>query len=404
MFIPFSPPHIDQKIIDEVVDTLKSGWITTGPKTKKFEAKLTEYCGNKATLAVNSNTFGMEMVLRWFGVREGDEVIIPAYTYCSTANVVVHCGAKPVMVDVNPDDFNVSVEHIRRAITHHTKVILPVDLGGMPCDYDELFALAEEKKSLFIPDTIEQQQLGRILILSDSAHSIGAEYKGRKAGNLADISVFSFHAVKNLTTAEGGAITFNLPKPFDNEAIYQYLNTFTLHGQNKDALAKTQKGAWRYDVITSGYKGNMTDILASIGLVELERYETEILKERNYIFDRYSRAFEQYHWAEIPVYETTEKTSSFHLYCLRIKNISEQQRDAVIQKIFDRDVAVNVHYRPLPLLTAFQSKSYKMSDYPVAWNNYSREITLPVWYGLTDEIIDRVVHAVIESVEEVIGV
>jgi dTDP-4-amino-4,6-dideoxygalactose transaminase len=262
--------------------------------------------------------------------------------------------------------------------------------------------LTKKKKSLFIPDTVEQQQLGRILILSDSAHSIGAKYKGRKAGSLADISVFSFHAVKNLTTAEGGAVVFNLPEPFDNEAIYQYLSIFILHGQNRDALAKTQKGAWRYDVITSGYKGNMTDILASIGLIELERYETEILKERKYIFDRYSRILEKYNWAEIPVYETTEKISSFHLYCLRIKNISEQQRDTIIQKIFDRDVAVNVHYRPLPLLTAFQSKFCKMSDYPIAWNNYSREITLPVWYGLTDGIIDRVAHTVIQSVEEVI--
>jgi dTDP-4-amino-4,6-dideoxygalactose transaminase len=398
MFIPFSPPHIDQKIIDEVVDTLKSGWVTTGPKTKKFESRLTEYCGNKATLAVNSNTLGLEIALRWFGVREGDEVIIPAYTYCATANVVVHCGATPVMVDVNPDDFNISVENIRQAITHHTKVIIPVDLGGMPCDYDEIFALAEEKKSLFIPDTLEQQKLGRILILSDSAHSIGAEYKGRKAGSLADISVFSFHAVKNLTTAEGGAIALNLPQQFDNDAIYKYLNTFTLHGQNKDALAKTQKGAWRYDVITSGYKGNMTDILASIGLIELERYDSDILKARKYIFDRYACALEKYDWAELPVYETNDKTSSYHLYCLRIKNISEQQRDAIIQNIFDKDVAVNVHYRPLPMLTAYQSK-YKMSDYPVAWRNYSREITLPVWYGMSNEMIDQVIEALVESVK-----
>ncbi|GHU68120.1 aminotransferase [Bacteroidia bacterium] len=403
MTIPFSPPHIDQKIIDEVIDTLQSGWITTGPKTKKFEFRLTEYCGNKATLAVNSNTLGMEMALRWFGVTKGDEVIVPAYTYCATANVVVHCGARPVMVDVNPDDFNISIENIRQAITHHTKAIMPVDLGGMPCDYGELFALAEEKKSLFIPDTLEQQQLGRILILSDSAHSIGAEYKGRKAGSLADISVFSFHAVKNLTTAEGGAIALNLPQPFDNEEIYKYLNTFTLHGQNKDALAKTQKGAWRYDVITSGYKGNMTDILASIGLIELERYDSEILKARKYIFDRYSNVFKNYEWAELPVYETGNKKSSYHLYCLRIRNSSEQQRDTIIQKIFDKEVSVNVHYRPLPLLTAFQTKSYKMSDYPVAWNNYSREITLPVWYGMTDEMIDRVIATVISAVEEAIA-
>ena len=262
--IPFSPPRIDQKVIDEVVDTLKSGWITTGPKTKEFERRLTAYCGNKATLAVNSNTVGLEVVLRWFGVQEGDEVIVPAYTYCATANVIVHCGAKPVMVDVNADDFDVCLENVRRAITDKTKVIMPVDLGGMPCAYDELFELVEteEVKTLFQAKTEEQRKLGRILILSDSAHSIGAEYKGRKAGCLADVSVFSFHAVKNLTTAEGGAIMLNLPEPFDNEEVYRYLCTYTLHGQNKDALAKTKKGAWRYDVLVSGFKGNMTDIMA----------------------------------------------------------------------------------------------------------------------------------------------
>ena len=244
--IPFSPPRIDQKVIDEVVDTLKSGWITTGPKTKEFERRLTAYCGNKATLAVNSNTVGLEVVLRWFGVQEGDEVIVPAYTYCATANVIVHCGAKPVMVDVNADDFDVCLEKVREAITDKTKVIMPVDLGGMPCAYDELFELVEteEVKTLFQAKTEEQGKLGRILILSDSAHSIGAEYKGRKAGSLADVSVFSFHAVKNLTTAEGGAIMLNLPEPFDNEEVYRYLCTYTLHGQNKDALAKTKKGAW----------------------------------------------------------------------------------------------------------------------------------------------------------------
>jgi dTDP-4-amino-4,6-dideoxygalactose transaminase len=403
MFIPFSPPHIDQKIIDEVIDTLQSGWITTGPKTKKFERQLTEYCGNKATLAVNSNTIGMEMALRWFGVQAGDEVIVPAYTYCATANVVVHCGATPVMVDINPDDLCISIENVRKAITSRTKVIMPVDLGGFPCDYDELLELVNLLKirQLFIPDTDEQQKLGRILILSDSAHSIGAEYNGKKAGSWADISVFSFHAVKNLTTAEGGAIALNLPEPFDNELIYQYLCAYTLHGQSKDALAKTQKGAWRYDVITSGYKGNMTDIMASIGLIELSRYETEILEVRKYIFDKYSRAFEKYEWAEIPVYEIDSKRSSFHLYCLRIKNSTESERDKIIQKIFEQDVAVNVHYRPLPLLTAFSSKGYRMGNYPLAYQNYAREITLPVWYGMTDEMVERVIEVVIQSVEEV---
>ena len=403
--IPFSPPRIDQKVIDEVVDTLKSGWITTGPKTKEFERRLTAYCGNKATLAVNSNTVGLEVVLRWFGVQEGDEVIVPAYTYCATANVIVHCGAKPVMVDVNADDFDVCLEKVRRAITNKTKVIMPVDLGGMPCAYDELFELveAEDVKTLFQAKTEEQRKLGRILILSDSAHSIGAEYKGRKAGCLADVSVFSFHAVKNLTTAEGGAIMLNLPEPFDNEEVYRYLCTYTLHGQNKDALAKTKKGAWRYDVLVSGFKGNMTDIMASIGLVELSRYEDDTLHYRKCIYDQYTDAFSRYGWAELPIYETEDRKSSYHVYCLRVKGITEQQRDEIIQRIFDKDVSVNVHFQPLPLLSAFKNKGYKIEDYPVAYDNYCREISLPVWYGLNEEMVKTVIDAVICSVEEVLA-
>ena len=403
--IPFSPPRIDQKVIDEVVDTLKSGWITTGPKTKEFERRLTAYCGNKATLAVNSNTVGLEVVLRWFGVQEGDEVIVPAYTYCATANVIVHCGAKPVMVDVNADDFDVCLEKVREAITDKTKVIMPVDLGGMPCAYDELFELVEteEVKTLFQAKTEEQGKLGRILILSDSAHSIGAEYKGRKAGSLADISVFSFHAVKNLTTAEGGAIMLNLPEPFDNEEVYRYLCTYTLHGQNKDALAKTKKGAWRYDVLVSGFKGNMTDIMASIGLVELSRYEDDTLHYRKCIYDQYTDAFSRYEWAQLPIYETEDRKSSYHVYCLRVKGITEQQRDEIIQRIFDKDVSVNVHFQPLPLLSAFKNKGYKIEDYPVAYDNYCREISLPVWYGLSEEMVKTVIDAVICSVEEVLA-
>ena len=405
MMIPFSPPRIDQKVIDEVVDTLKSGWMTTGPKTKEFERRLTAYCGNKATLAVNSNTVGLEVVLRWFGVQEGDEVIVPAYTYCATANVIVHCGAKPVMVDVNADDFDVCLEKVRRAITNKTKVIMPVDLGGMPCAYDELFELveAEDVKTLFQAKTEEQRKLGRILILSDSAHSIGAEYKGRKAGCLADVSVFSFHAVKNLTTAEGGAIMLNLPEPFDNEEVYRYLCTYTLHGQNKDALAKTKKGSWRYDVLVSGFKGNMTDIMASIGLVELSRYEDDTLHYRKCIYDQYTDAFARYGWAELPIYETEDRKSSYHVYCLRVKGITEQQRDEIIQRIFDKDVSVNVHFQPLPLLSAFKNKGYKMEDYPVAYDNYCREISLPVWYGLNEEMVKTVIDAVICSVEEVLA-
>ena len=400
--IPFSPPRMDQQIVDEVVDTLRSGWITTGPKTKEFERRLSAYCGNKATLAVNSNTIGMEVVLRWFGIKEGDQVIVPAYTYCATANVIVHCGATPVMVDINPGDLCISVKNIKKAITPYTKAIMPVDLAGMPCDYDGIFDLirSPEILSMFRPDSHAQGQLGRILVLSDSAHSIGGIYKGRRTGSLADISVFSFHAVKNLTTAEGGAIMLNLPEPFDNEEVYRYLCTFTLHGQNKDALAKTQKGAWRYDVLVSGFKGNMTDIQASIGLVELGRYQEDTLPARKRIYDRYSAAFSQYAWAELPLYETPDRSSSYHVFCLRIRGITEDQRDEIIRRIFDKEVSVNVHYQPLPLLTAFKTKGYRMEDYPVSYDSYSREISLPVWYGLTDEMTGRVIKAVAESVEE----
>lgn len=403
--IPFSPPRIDEQTINEVIDTLKSGWITTGPKTKEFEKRLSAYNGNSATLAVNSATAGLELVLRWFGVQEGDEVIVPAYTYCATANVVVHCGATPVMVDVNPHDFNISIDKIREAITSKTKVIIPVDLGGFPCDYDSIMAMVKESsiQSLFCAQTKEQEQLNRILVLSDAAHSIGGVYKGRRTGSLCDVSVFSFHAVKNLTTAEGGAIALNLPKPFKNEEVYKYLNTFSLHGQNKDALAKTQKGAWRYDVVMSGFKANMTDIMASIGLVELGRYQDDTLVERRRIFDDYQNAFARYAWAQLPVYATFEKISSYHVYCLRINGITEMQRDEIIQEIFEQEVSVNVHFQPLPMLTTFKQTGYKMEEYPVAYDNYAREISLPVWYGLSKAQTQEVIKAVVNAVNKIIA-
>ncbi|MEG1762721.1 MAG: DegT/DnrJ/EryC1/StrS family aminotransferase, partial [Bacteroidales bacterium] len=396
---------IDQHTLDEVIDTLKSGWLTTGPKTKEFEKRLTAYCANKATLAVNSATSGLELALRWFGVQAGDEVILPAYTYCATANVIIHCGATPVMVDVNANDFNINIDKIRAAITPKTKVIMPVDLAGFPCDYDEINALVHETQiqALFQPRTQEQQQLNRILVLSDSAHSIGGIYKGNRTGSLCDISVFSFHAVKNLTTAEGGAIALNLPTPFDNAELYKFFNTFSLHGQNKDALAKTQKGAWRYDVTMNGYKANMTDLLASIGLVELARYQDDTLVERKRIFDSYQQAFSAYSWAQLPIYETNDKTSSYHVYCLRIHAINEAQRDAIIQEIFEQEVAVNVHFQPLPMLSIFKEKGYKMDEYPIAYDNYAREISLPVWYGLTPKQTQEVIRVVVHAVEKVLG-
>ena len=396
MVIPFSPPRIDEKIIAEVTEALRSGWITTGPRTKKLEQKVAEYVQVPKVVCLNSASAGLELALRWFGVSEGDEVIVPAYTYCATANVVVHCGATPVMVDVNPD-FNINVENIRKAITPKTKVIMPVDIAGFPCDYDEINALVQDTniQKMFQARTDEQKMLGRILVLSDAAHSVGAEYKGKRTGSLCDITVFSFHAVKNLTTAEGGAICLNLPEPFNHEEIYKTLCIKSLHGQSKDALAKTQLGNWRYDVTEAGFKCNMTDILAAIGLVELERYNDDMLVKRKAIFDAYSEAFAKYDCFEVPVYETPEKTSSYHVYPLRIKGITEEQRDQLMQKIFEQEVTVNVHFIPLPMLSVYKNKGYKIENYPVTYDNYSREISLPVYYDLTDEQLAKVIESVV---------
>ena len=348
--IPFSPPRIDDKIINEVVAALKSGWITTGPRTKQFEKDITAYTGCKSTIAVNSWTMGMQVLLHWWGIGEGDEVIIPAYTYCASANVIFHSGATPVMVDINEGDFNLNLEKVKAAITPKTKAIMAVDIGGLPADYIELMELINEEqvKAQFSPKNEKQEKLGRILLLSDSAHSFGAKYKGKRSGSLADISSFSFHAVKNLTTAEGGALCFNLPESFDNDEVYKEFNTKILHGQNKDALAKTQKGNWKYDVIEPGFKCNMTDIQAAIGLVELGRYQ-ENLDRRKEIFDQYFDAFSQEEWANNPIYETETKTSSYHLYMLRINGATEQQRDEIMQEIFNVDGQVD-QYRSTVVL------------------------------------------------------
>jgi len=396
--IPFSPPRVDEKTVEAVGEVLRSGWITTGPKTKTFEKRIADYCGVSSVLCVASATAGLELMLRWFGVKEGDEVILPAYTYCATANVVIHCGAKPVLVDVN-DDFTINVDHIRRAITQNTKVIMPVDIGGYPCDYDAIHTLVNDAaiKSLFHPDSEEQKLLGRILILADAAHSFGALYKSKRCGGLTDISVFSFHAVKNLTTAEGGAICFNLPKEFNQEELYRYLCCKSLHGQNKDALAKTQVGNWRYDVIEAGYKCNMTDIQAAIGLVELERYES-MLARRKAIFDQYTRFFSLYEHFQIPVYETAECISSYHVYLLRIKDITEEQRDKIMEKIFAGGVSVNVHFIPLPMLSFYSGLGYKIEDYPKTYQNYACEISLPVYYTLSDEEVKTVCQTVLDNV------
>jgi len=403
--IPFSPPRIDDEIIREVNDALRSGWITTGPRTKQFEKELSAFNGNAATLCLNSATAGLEVMLRWFGVKEGDEVILPAYTYSATANVVMHCGARPVLVDVDPADFNISVAAIRGAITPATKVIMPVDFAGLPCHYEAIMQLVKEDgvRAVFKAQSTEQQMLGRIMVLSDAAHSLGAFYKGHRTGIAADASVFSFHAVKNLTTAEGGAIALHLPEPFDNAEIYKYLCILTLHGQNKDALAKMQKGNWKYDIITPGYKCNMTDLMAAIGLVELSRYANDTLVKRRQVCEYYQSAFSKYSWAELPMLKDEERETSYHLYPLRIRDISEEQRDRIIQKIFDEDVSVNVHFIPLPMLSFYKTSGYRIGDYPVTYANFSREISLPVFYDLTADQLQRVVTAVVQAVESVKG-
>ncbi len=402
MEIPFSPPRIDDKIIAEVVDTLKSGWITTGPKTRLFEQKLGDYVGNSNVLAVSSATAGLELVLKWFGVKEGDEVIVPVYTYCATANVVEHCGAKVVFCDVKADDFNIDTNLIKSLITERTKAIIPVDFAGFPADYNEIFEIIEdpEIKKLFVSNSEIQSNFGRILLLADSAHSLGASYHGLKIGSVADISVFSFHAVKNLTTAEGGAIAFNMPVPFDNAEIYDFFRTYTLHGQSKDAFAKYNNSSWRYDVKFPGYKANMTDILAAIGLVEIQRYEHDTMIKYKQIFDQYDECLSKYDWAELPISKTDTKESSYHLYALRIKNINESKRDLIIRKINSKGVSVNVHFIPIPKFTYYMEQGYDIENYPVAYDNYAREISLPSFYDISKEQISFILETLIWAVED----
>ena len=402
--IPFSPPRIDDKVIAEVTAALKSGWITTGPRTKQFEKNITEYCGCITTVAVNSWTMGVQVLLDWWGIGEGDEVILPAYTYCASANVIVHSGAKPIMVDIAGKDFNIDVEAVKAAITPRTKAIIAVDISGFLADYDALNTLVREEAMInqFAPNNELQEKLGRILVISDAAHSFGATLNGKRAGSLTDISSFSFHAVKNLTTAEGGALCFNLPENFDHDEIYKEFCVKILHGQSKDALAKTQKGAWKYDVNEPGFKCNMTDLQAAIGLIELERYQ-ENLDRRKQIFDAYTFAFEQEDWAIIPPYKTDTKESSYHLYLLRVDGATEQQRDEIIREIAEMDVAVNVHFQPLPLLTAYAKRGYRIENYPEAYAKYANEISLPVYYDLSDDNLKTVIETVKIAVAKVLS-
>ena len=397
MKIPFSPPYIDDDVIKEVNDSLLSGWITTGPKVAALEKGLQEYCKAKRVNCVNSWTSGAILMLRWLGLKEGDEVIVPSYTYCATAMSVMDAGAKPIMVDIK-HDLTIDIEKIKQAITPKTKAIIPVDLGGVPCDYEKIIELicSKEIKDIFVPASSNQEKLGRILLISDSAHSLGATFNQKTIAELVDVCILSLHAVKNLTSAEGGAICLNLPEPFDNDELYKEVRILSLNGQTKDAFTKSQAGAWRYDIVAHGMKFNMPDINAAIALAQLRKYDY-LLGESKRVYERYSTLLKEYHWAILPQQDTKELTTSYHLYPLRINPITEEQRDKLIQYLAEKDIATNVHYIPMPMLTLFKNMGYKIEDYPIAYDTYIREISLPIYPQLTNQQIDYIVNNLVEG-------
>lgn len=398
MKIPFSPPDITEKEIEEVIDSLKSGWITTGPKTKKFERKIAEYCHTSKAVALNSATAAMEMTLRVLGIGKGDEVIVPAYTYTASCSVICHVGATPIMVDIQKDCLEMDYVALENAITEKTKVIIPVDIAGVVCDYDKIFEIVENKKELFKANNIIQSIYGRIIVMSDCAHGFGATRDGKMAGELADYTCFSFHAVKNLTTAEGGAVTWKDVKGLDNEEIYRQYQLLSLHGQTKDALSKNKLGSWEYDIILPAYKCNMTDIQAGIGLAQLERYQ-DLLNRRYEIIKKYNKAFQN---TKIKILSHIKENaiSSGHLYITRIEGIDEEKRNEIILKMAEKDIATNVHYKPLPLLTAYKNLGFKIEDYPNAYEFYKNEITLPLYSTLKDEEVDYIIKNFLEIVGE----
>ncbi|MHB9315022.1 DegT/DnrJ/EryC1/StrS aminotransferase family protein [Fusobacterium polymorphum] len=385
--ITFSPPDITDREIAEVVDTLKSGWITTGPKTKKFEEEIAKYCGVKKSVCLNSATAAMELALRLFDIGDGDEVITSAYTYTASASVIHHCGAKIVLADTKEGEFNIDPKEIEKLISPKTKAIIAIDIGGLPADYSEILNIVENKKSIFNPKkNTYQEKLGRILIIGDAAHSFGSSYKEKKIGSVADITSFSFHAVKNLTTGEGGALTWNLPNNFDNEQIYKELMLLSLHGQNKDALSKLKAGAWKYDITIPAYKCNMTDIIASIGLVQLQRYDNEILKKKQELVSYYEKYLRDLvNKIELPIFKNNIKESCRHLYMIRLKNQDEGKRNEIIAKLGENDIATNVHFQPLPLLTAYKNLGFQIENYPNAYNQYKNEISLPLHDFLSED-------------------
>ncbi len=403
--IPFYLPYVNDDIIDNLIETIKSGWITTGPQVKILQEEVAIISGVNDVLCVNSASSALILALHWYGVKPGDEVIIPAYTFVATALAVLHLGAKPVMVDIK-DDFCIDTSKLTEAITEKTKVIIPVDIAGLPCDYNEIYDVVNSKevKVKFKSNDENQKKLGRILILSDAAHSIGAKYRGRPTGSLADMTVFSFHAVKNISSAEGGAICINLPVPFDNKKIYDFLRLMSFNGQTKDAYAKTMGAEWKYDIIYPGFKINMPDILASIAVAQFQIYKKELLHRRKEIYALYDKLFGEVDWAVSPPSLSKKKETSYHVYLLRIRGITEAQRDLIIEEIFRNGVSVNVHFQPLPLLTVFKNLDYKMEDYPVSYKNYSIEISLPVYPQLTNENINYIVECVIKANNKILGV
>lgn len=400
MNIPFSPPDISKLEIDAVSEALSSGWITTGPRTKKLEKLIAEYVATNRCVCLNSQTACAEMALRLLEIQEGDEVIVPAYTYTATASVVCHIGATLVMIDCAKDSFEMDYDAVEMAITEKTKAIIPVDLGGIPCDYDKLFQIAEAKKNLFCPQGKIQKALGRVAIMADTAHSFGAERKGVRAGNIADFSSFSFHAVKNFTTAEGGALTWRSIEEIDDEEIYKQLQLFSLHGQSKDALAKSQLGSWEYDIVGTWYKCNMTDIAAAMGLAQLERYDS-LLKRRKEIIERYDAAFKPLGIEGLPHY-TENHSSSGHLYLTRIPNITPEQRNEIIVKMAEQGISCNVHYKPLPMHTAYKNLGFDINNYPNAYNHFANEISLPLHTKLSDQEIAYVIQKYTEIVKNYI--
>ena len=392
--IPFSPPDMTEAEANEVREAILSGWITTGPRTKEFERLIAICCQTKKAVALNSATAAMELTLRVLGVGEGDEVIVPAYTYTATASVVHHVGAKIVMVDVTPGSFEIDYDSIADAITERTKVVMPVDLGGVMCDYDRVFAAVESKRELFRPANDIQKAFGRVVVLADAAHAFGARRHDRMCGEVADFTSFSFHAVKNLTTAAGGAITWKSIPGIDDEWLYKQYQLLSLHGQSKDALAKTQLGAWEYDIVAPDYKCNMTDISAAIGLVQIRRY-AELLHRRRQIVERYNEALKDCN-VQVLNHYGDDHQSSGHLYLVRLLGKDCEYRNEVIRKMAERGIACNVHYKPLPMMTAYKNLGFDIKDYPNAYLQFENEVTLPQHTRLTDEDVEYVIGNFVE--------